>query len=207
MLFRSLGGMPRACTGAVLGAFLGTRGHAPGQCAGLGGMPWPRTGALLGAFLGTRGHAPGQCVGLGGMPWPRTGAVLGAFLGTRGHAPGQCVGPGGMPWPRTGAVLGALCGTRGHALAPTRGATMEARHGLALGPSFAQSAQGPLKSVKSAPAPLRPCALRPVKDYNAREGARRRGRAVIHNRSSRSGRGRGGGHHGRGQGTSSITFP
>ena len=105
-----LGGMPWAGTGAVLGAFLGTLGHAPGQCVGPGGMPRACTGTLLGAILGARGHTSGMHRGpFGGLPRD-SGACL-------GHAPGPFWGPssglGGMPWPWAGAVSARCAGLGG----------------------------------------------------------------------------------------------
>jgi len=76
-----------------------------------------------------------------------------------------------MPWPH----LRGLSLDMGASMCRDLGAAIRrhvAWHGLASDPSFAQSASGPLKSVKSASPPSRLCALFPIKDYNAHEGAR-----------------------------------
>ena len=105
-----LGGIPWPRTAAVLGASLGTRGHALGRHRGrFGGLPRD-SGACTGAMGRTRGHASGMHRDLfGGHPWGS-----GAYLG---HAPGPFWGPssglGGMPWPWAGAVSARCAGLGG----------------------------------------------------------------------------------------------
>ena len=189
------GGVPRdsgarlgAGPGTALGPFLGTRGHALGTHRGRSGALPRGSGACL-------GHAPGPfwgtSSGLGGVPW----ACTGVMRGTRGHGLAS-----------HGAVWGAMRGTRGRALPSTlsaRGTNMEARGTTRPSsrpfhrPVRPRSAQ--VRQVRPrAPAP---CALSKIvmraRGHGAGGGM---SFAIVH-------RARVAGHHGRGQGTSSITFP
>ncbi|KAJ8420033.1 hypothetical protein Cgig2_034069 [Carnegiea gigantea] len=72
---RHAGMLPWA-SGSVRGR---SRGHAPGRSLGPGGMPRPSTGAVLGAFLGTRGHALGMRRGRFGAMCGTRGHAPGPF--------------------------------------------------------------------------------------------------------------------------------
>jgi hypothetical protein len=166
---------------------------------------WAGTSLCPGRALGARGGPPGAVSGSKGGPQGPNSTPGGVPYPVAWPSPTSPGMPRPCPWRAAPChALSWAClalAMPGHAMPclalgmPRHPLSLPSlvlgmpRHALSLSsdPSFAQSAQGPLKSVKSASPPPRPCALCPVKDYNAREGAR----AVTHVRSSCSGLGRG----------------
>ena len=196
------------CPGRVFGAVGGPPGAVSGSKGGPQG-PNPTPGGVPCPIAWLSPTSPGMprpcpwhatpCLCLA-MSW----ACLALPLPLACHAM-PCFGLA-LPWPdlilgvpRLGLALPLPC----HALSlPCHALSgpCHVRHVLDCRPNLPSPSPPKVRSSPSSPSspPPRPCALCPVKDYNAREGGTGVGRAVTHHRSSCSGLG---------QGTVSITIP